>query len=137
VLDLAECRAYQWCNKQEQAMQIKHETIEARGRRLAAENALNLSKAYLVKFEADRLHKRLEQSNGRFDTLQSYALLDLCNAVIGLIDDGDCMAQRDSLMDELSCDERGNPVDENGSVIGATSSFGMNHPDSPSFGGRS
>lgn len=36
--------------------------------------------------------------------------LDLCNAIIDLIDDGDAYAERGTLMDELRCDEGGNPV---------------------------
>ena len=94
-------------------------------------------KAAAVEGAAFALRQSLTRSNGKYTTSAQFNLFDLCNAVIALIDDGDCMAQRESLMDELRCDEHGNPVDENGNVIGATSSFGMHHPDSPSFGGRS
>lgn len=34
----------------------------------------------------------------------------LCNAIIALIDDGDAMAEREALMDDLGVDEDGNPV---------------------------
>ena len=36
--------------------------------------------------------------------------LDLCSAIIDLIDDGDAYAEREALMVELRCDEGGNPA---------------------------
>lgn len=84
---------------------------------------------------AAQLSHRLKASGDKYTTRAQIDLFDLCNAVIDLIDDGDCMAQRESLMDELRCDEDGNPVDENRERI-IRASFGMHHPDSPSFGGR-
>lgn len=90
-------------------------------------------KAAAIEHAAYALRQALGRSNGKWTTRAQYDLLDLCNAVIDLIDDGDCMAQRESLMDDLRCDEDGNPVDENGETITRTS-FGMHHPDSPSFG---
>lgn len=37
---------------------------------------------------------------------------DLCNAIINLIDDGDVMAEREVLMEELNCDEDGNDLEQ-------------------------
>lgn len=93
-------------------------------------------KAAAVEAAAFALRRSLEKATkpGHYTTRAMFDLFDLCNAVIAMIDDGDCMAQRDSLMDELRCDEDGNPVDENREPIGQRSSFGMRHPDSPSFG---
>ena len=93
-------------------------------------------KAAAVEGAAFALRQSLTRSNGKYTTSAQFNLFDLCNAIIALIDDGDCMAQRESLMDELRCDENGNPVDENRETI-TRASFGMHHPDSPSFGGRS
>lgn len=91
-------------------------------------------KAAAVEGAAFALRQALTRSNGAYSSRAMFDLFDLCNAVIALVDDGDCMAQRDSLMDELRCDEGGNPVDENREPMGQRSSFGMHHPDSPSFG---
>lgn len=92
-------------------------------------------KAGAIEHAAYALRQALGRSNGKWTARAQYDLLDLCNAVIALVDDGDCMAQRESLMDELRCDEDGNPVDENRETI-TRASFGMHHPDSPSFGGK-
>lgn len=62
-----------------------------------------------------------------------YNRFQLCNAIIDLIDDGDALAEREVLMDELGCDEDGNALDANREPI-TRASFGMHHPDSPSFG---
>ena len=110
-------------------------TAEESAAKLAAELAGNLAAASTVKTAANDLHMSLHLSGGRYNPAQMDYLLRLCNAMIGLIDDGDCISQRDSLMDELSCDEDGNPIDEDGELVSARSSFGLHHPDSPSFGG--
>ncbi len=39
-----------------------------------------------------------------------YRRFVLCNAIIDLIDDGDALAERETLMDYLRIDEDGNPV---------------------------
>lgn len=39
------------------------------------------------------------------------ARFGLCNAIINLIDDGDVMAERAALMEELGCDEEGLDVE--------------------------
>lgn len=96
-------------------------TTEAAKARFLAAKALNLANA-------------LERGGDRYTTRAMYELLALCNATIDLIDDGDCMGQRDTLMEELRCDESGNPVNENWEPIGDYISFGMHHPDSPSWG---
>lgn len=66
--------------------------------------------ATAIAVAASRLHGRLTASGGKWNERAQYALFDLCNAVIDLIDDGDCLAQREILMDELRCDENGNPL---------------------------
>ena len=84
-------------------------TPEQRAYFKAAGNAANLANANAVAATAISLANELHTSAGA-DTQQSaYHLFKLCNAMIALIDDGDCMAQRDSLMDELRIDEDGNP----------------------------
>lgn len=67
-------------------------------------------KAHAIAVAAFRLHERLTANDGKWNTRSEYRLLDLCNAVIDLIDDGDCLEQRGILMDELHCDEAGNPL---------------------------
>lgn len=67
-------------------------------------------KAHAIAVAAFRLHERLTASGGVYTERAQYRLLDLCNAVIDLIDDGDCLTQRENLMWELRCDEYGNPV---------------------------
>lgn len=91
-------------------------------------------KAAAIEGAAFALRQALTRSNGKWTTRAQFDLLDLCNAVIDMIDDGDCMAEREIMMAELRCDEDGNPVDENLEPIGQRESFGMHHPDSPSFG---
>lgn len=91
-------------------------------------------KAAAVEGAAFALRQSLTRSNGKYTTSAQFNLFDLCNAIIALIDDGDCMAQRDSLMDELRCDEGGNPVDENRETI-TRASFGMEAPCSALHGG--
>lgn len=73
-------------------------------------------KAAAIEGAAALLTKRLRMARppGFYSVNAQYALLDLCNAVIDMIDDGDCLAQREVLMDELRCDEDGNPVREDG-----------------------
>ena len=72
------------------------------------------TQARLVADAALMLAKRLDATGGTYDRRAQRNLFDLCNAVIGLIDDGDCLGQRDDLMDELRCDEGGNPVCDDG-----------------------
>ena len=67
-------------------------------------------KARAIAVAAFRLHDRLESSGNTYTTSAQHRLLELCNAVIDLIDDGDCLTQREILMDELRCDEGGNPL---------------------------
>lgn len=40
------------------------------------------------------------------------ARFGLCNAIIALIDDGDAWAERETLMEELNCDEDGNDLEQ-------------------------
>lgn len=91
-----------------------------------------IAKAKKVAASATALAARLEQ-HGHYSTRAMYDLFDLCGAVIGLIEDGDCLSQRDTLMEELWIDEDGNALDANREPITRVS-FGMHHPDSPSFG---
>lgn len=76
--------------------------------------------AALEDFAAER------QRNPRYTRKAEWALFNACNAWIGLVDDGDTMAQRDVLMFELGCDEYGYPAD-------APLSFdpARVHPDDP------
>lgn len=67
-------------------------------------------KARAIANVATRLQERLILSEGRWTTGAQYSLLHLCNAVIDLIDDGDCVREREILMDELRCDEGGNQL---------------------------
>lgn len=109
-------------------------TPEERAAREAARSADNLAQARSVAIAAAELAMSLQLSGGQYNRAQLDYLLKFCNAVIGIVDDGDCMACREILMDELRCDEDGNAVDENLDPV-TRSSFGMHHPDSPSFGG--
>jgi hypothetical protein len=54
----------------------------------------------------------LHLSGGEYNRAQQDCLLKFCNAVIGMIDDGDCMAERAIMMEVLRCDKDGNPVRE-------------------------
>ena len=91
-------------------MAYRKSTPEEMAAREAALNADNLAKACAVKDAAADLHKSLALSGGKYTSAQMFQLLDFCNAVIGLTDDGDCMAQRDILMEELRCDTDGKPL---------------------------
>lgn len=83
-----------------------------RDRREQERRIRNQNEAFAVMQAATALNAALERSGGLYSTAAMHRLLDLCNAMIGLVDDGDCMAQRDSLMWELGCDEHGNPSTE-------------------------
>lgn len=75
-----------------------------------AHTKTDTEKAHAIAVAAFRLHERLTANGGTYTERAQYRLLDLCNAVIDLIDDGDCLQQREILMDELRCDEGGNPL---------------------------
>lgn len=72
----------------------------------------NRNEAFAVMQAATVLNDALERSGGQYSTAALYAQLDLCNAIIGMMDDGDALATRDNLMFELNCDERGEPIRE-------------------------
>lgn len=73
------------------------------------------TEAFAVMQAATGLHAALERSGGIYSTAAMHRLLDLCTAVIDIAD-GDVEAQRDSLMDELGCDQYGNPVRDDHAV---------------------
>lgn len=102
-----------------------------RDRREQERRIRNQNEAFAVMQAATSLNAALERSGGLYSTAAMHRLLDLCNAVIGMVDDGDCLAQRDTLMWELSCDEHGNPVDEDGNPP-ASFDQSLVHPDNPS-----
>lgn len=77
----------------------------------------NLCEAFAVREAANDLYNALSHSDGIYSTRANHRLLDLCNAIIGLMDDGDALACRDNVMTELGCDEYGNPVDEDGDLV--------------------
>jgi hypothetical protein len=81
--------------------------------RAKARSIRNQNEALAVKLAADDLVAALDRSGGIYSTAAMYRLLDLCNAALCIADD-DVLAQRDSLMDELGCDEYGNPVPSEG-----------------------
>jgi hypothetical protein len=87
-------------------------------------------KARAIAKQAERLAAVLERTKGRHGQTAQFYLLHLCNDIIDLIDDGNALAQRETLMHELQCDEEGNPVDEDGFPL---TSFdpGSIHPDDP------
>ena len=69
-------------------------------------------KARAIRDAAGELHMSLHLSGNRWNRAQQGYMLKLCNAIIDLIDDGDCLAERERMMDELRCDEGGNPVSD-------------------------
>ena len=75
-----------------------------------AHTKTDAEKARAIAAAAFHLYDRLSASGGVYNERAQYRLLDLCNAVIDLIDDGDCAREREVLMDELRCDEDGNPL---------------------------
>lgn len=105
-----------------------------RDRREQERRIRNQNEAFAVREAANHLFNALAHSDGAYTTTAMHRLLDLCNAVIGMVDDGDCLAQRDTLMWELSCDEHGNPVDEDGNPL-ASFNQSLVHPDNPSQSG--
>ena len=66
-------------------------------------------KAVSIQIAATALAAQLKRDNGSYGYHTNHRLLELCNAVISLIEDGDCMACRECLMFELGCDEDGDP----------------------------
>lgn len=83
---------------------------EALAARKAARHAENLKAAHNVLQASLDLYRQLTTSGGEYREREQYRLFKLCNAMIDMIDDGDCLACRDILMDELRIDEDGNPV---------------------------
>lgn len=84
---------------------------------------------------ATRLIKALEayrderKRTPRFTRTAEWALFEVSNAAIALVDDGAFMAQRETLMSELGVDEFGYPADAQ-----LTFSPAMVHPDDPCQG---
>lgn len=66
-------------------------------------------KADAIARDAADLAIELRRTGGVYGYRANHRLLELCNAVISLIDDGDCMACRENTMFELGCDEDGDP----------------------------
>ncbi len=66
-------------------------------------------KADLISAAAAELARQLHRDNGVYGDRANHRLLELCNAVISLIDDGDCVACREILMEEMRCDKDGDP----------------------------
>ncbi len=81
---------------------------------------------------ATRLIKALEayrderKRTPRFTRTAEWALFEVCNAGIALVDGGDFMAQRETLMSELGVDEDGYASDAQ-----LTFNPAMVHPDDP------
>ena len=59
----------------------------------------------------------LIRDDGRLLDSTDFAEFRLINAIIELINDGDILAEREHLMDELRIDEDGNAVDEDGFAV--------------------
>lgn len=93
---------------------------------------LDITRAQALAAAAARYAETL-QASGKHTDLTDITRFELCNAIIDLIDDGDAWQERETLMGELEIDDEGNPVDSNGFRLG-DASFGLHHPDSPSFG---
>ena len=68
-------------------------------------------KADAIARDAADLAIELRRTGGAYGYRTNHRLLELCNAVISLIEDGDCMACREILMEELRCDKGGDPDD--------------------------
>jgi hypothetical protein len=85
-------------------------------------------KARAIQEQAGRLAATLEKHGWRKGAQFEY--LQLCNAIVDLIDDGDALAERGKLQEELRCDENGDPVDEYGFPV-AQFNPSLVHPDDP------
>jgi len=59
----------------------------------------------------------LIRDDGRLLDSTDFAEFRLINAICELINDGEIIAQRDHLMDQLRIDEDGNAVDEDGFAV--------------------
>ena len=77
---------------------------------MAITQTTEADKARAIRNAAGELHISLHLSGGEYHRAQQDYMLKLCNAVIDLIDDGDCLAERERMMGELRCDEGGNPL---------------------------
>ena len=55
-------------------------------------------KARAIQDAAGELARSLKLSNNQWNCPQQDRMIALCNAVIAMIDDGDCMAERDNLV---------------------------------------
>lgn len=66
-------------------------------------------KADAIARDAADLAIELRRTGGVYGYRANHRLLELCNSVSILIEDGDCMACREILMEELRCDEDGDP----------------------------
>lgn len=67
---------------------------------------------------ANRLLLAYERSNGKQTSNSDHAMLQLCNAAIRVVDDGDFYRWREDLMADRGWNERGENVDEFGRVVG-------------------
>lgn len=94
-------------------------------RHIAASQALATAAA---KYSA-----QVEATGGKWTETLAFARIQLCNAIIDLIDDGNAMEDRDCVMDEFRLDEAGNPVRDEPGLFDPS----LVHPDNPcQRGGR-
>jgi len=77
---------------------------------MASTTITEADKARAIRDAAGELHISLHLSGNTWNRAQQDYLFKLCNAIIDLIDDGDALAERETLMDYLRIDEDGNPV---------------------------
>ena len=66
--------------------------------------------AKLLAKRAAEYAARLERTGGRFTPMVQFDLLQLCNAIIGVVDDGDAMTERDNIAQSNGWDENGYPL---------------------------
>lgn len=88
-------------------------------------------KADAIARDAADLAAQLRRTNGEYNQRAYFRLLELCNSVIALVDDGDCMTCREHTMFELGCDEDGNPAPSESDLVrfptGRALSEALNH----------
>lgn len=83
----------------------------------------------LAKAAADYA-ERVALHRGQFTQSVEFSRFILTGAIIDLIDDGNALAERESLMHELRIDEQGDPVDADGFPL-ASFNPSFVHPDDP------
>lgn len=89
--------------------------------------ARHLAASQAVATASAKYAAQVEATGGKWTENLAFARIQLDNAIIDLIDDGNALEDRDCVMDEFRLDEAGNPVADEPGLFDPS----LVHPDNP------